>query len=286
VCAVDRCPEPYEDWKDGWLVDWFGAPLGNAILLCYDEVSKGELEAAWPGVEVRVVPAPAVATRFDADRARAREMLGIDPGDLVVLLIGDGPEADSLRFSFLLGLMDVAGRSIVGVLPASAAHRGRGARLRRRSTRPLRVVTTNRPMLKVAPACDMAVWDAGGDGPVAHRDPDAGAGAVALASVLGTGVPAVAPRCATFEALYPEAARERCLAMNSSLPELARVLMGLADDEPGRAEMGRLAGARAAGRNAAEAFVQVVSDAWERVVRSASHTVAATANPATWGYAP
>jgi hypothetical protein len=213
-------------------------------------------------------------------------MLGIHPRDLVVLLIGDGPEADSLRFSFLLGLMDVAGRSIVGLLPASAAHRGRGARLRRRSTRPLRVVTTNRPMLEVAPACDMAVWDAGGDGPVAHRDPDAGAGAVALASVLRTGVPAIAPQCATFEALYPEAVRERCLAMNSSLPELARVLMGLADDEPGRADMGRLLQKHTADGRASEAFARAVGDAWDRVVRSASHSVAASPGPTTWGYAP
>jgi hypothetical protein len=262
----------------GLLVEWFGAPLTNAVLLCYDEGDRAALADEWPGVEVRRVP-PGVVPRpgLTNEPRRVREALGIDPGEIAVLLVGDAPQADALRFAFLMGLMQVAGRSVVGVMPTSASGRRRGSRLRRRAIHRLRVVASDRTLLELASACDLGVWDAGGTGPVAHWTPDAGAGAVAVASVLAAGVPVVAPACPTFEALYPAAAREACLARNSSLPELARLLMGLANDQAAARAIGHEVRAHAASMDGSGAFVRAVSDAWARVARSAGAEASAPA---------
>jgi hypothetical protein len=265
VAVIDEQPEPARG-----AARWLESPLTDAIMLCYDSAAREPLADLHPGVEVDLVNPPALAGVGGGDRESVRASLGLEEGDLAVLLIGDAPQADLLRFAFLLGLLEVAGRLIVGVAPRSAANRARGERLRRRSLRPIPLLSSDRPLLELARACDLAVWEAGGPGPTSHREADAGAGAVAIASVLACGVPVVAPHCDGLERLYPEQTSGACLARNSSLPELARALMELGDDAGLRARVASAVARHARESDWTGAFTRRVADAWAKVGASAA----------------
>jgi hypothetical protein len=262
VGIIDRRP-PLNEPVTGCLE----APLSDAILLCYDQKAGEALGDLHGTADVNVVTPPAPGRKAQSGAVRAK--LGLAEQDLAVLLVGDAPEADSLRFAFMLGLLEVAGRVIVGVAPASARHRARGERLRRRALRRIPMITSDLHMLELASACDLAVWDAGGPGPTSHQEPDAGAGPAPIASLLARGLPVVAPRHEGIARLYPAEAAEACLAMNSSLTELARKLMTLGDDAGLRARVSAAAARHAAGADWTGVFVRSVREAWTRVVRSA-----------------
>ena len=126
--------------------------------------------------------------------------------------------------------------------------------------RPLRMIVTARASVDIAPACDLGVWEPG------CTAGEAGSGAVeAVAGALACGLPVVAPRLGPVAALYPEEA-QGCLDLNTTLPELARVLLSLASDS---AEVQRLSTAvlaQAVREDWTGRFARALQGAWSRLV--------------------
>jgi hypothetical protein len=228
-----------------------GRPVAGGAAITFGPAAAEALGAG--SGRVTVVPAPDVADRA-ARRRAVRAGLGLGPDEAAVLLIGGAPQADALRFGFMVNLLGYAGCGVVGLLPAWAAQVARADRFVRYTARN-RIVLTERPAADLLAAADLAVFEGGGPGPTSGFPPSPAAAQWAIAYAHGAGVPAVAPEWAAAECLYPPVARG-CLALNATLPELARALMGLVN-EPGR----RLAAAGALGGGSG-GFVRAVERAW------------------------
>jgi glycosyltransferase involved in cell wall biosynthesis len=108
-------------------------------------------------------------------------------------------------------------------------------------------------------ACDLAVFDGGGPGPTRDWDPAPWAGPPAIAPALAAGVPVVAPAWAiegpSRVGLYA--------AHNSTLPELVRGLMELAQDPERRERMGREAREQCGPERCGDGFVRGTNEVWE-----------------------
>src|SRR5262249_12987415 len=149
---------------------------------------------------------------------------------------------------------------------ANAAQRTRAARFRRgRETVPVHFCDRSLPELLAL--CDLAVLDGGGPGPTADWEPSPWCGAVSVACAHAARVPVVAPIWATYGAPFTPELRAACGAHNSSLPELARLLIALADDAAGRKRLSALARDQAASGCSTPAFVSAAAQAWDDAAR-------------------
>ncbi|MBL8763974.1 MAG: hypothetical protein JNM07_06870 [Phycisphaerae bacterium] len=183
------------------------------------------------GEDVRSLPLPvtrdAVGFRHTASRSDARRELGLDPAQtLVVPLGGPGALIDARRFTFLLGLLRASGIDATGLLPAGASD-ARSVRFWRHQQfggRLIRVGESVAPWLGVA---DVGVWDGVRETVEGCLD---GVWWLRTADALGMRI--VAPDGPTARASLRED-HFRCLAVNSSVSELAgRVLEALRPEPP------------------------------------------------------
>jgi hypothetical protein len=176
----------------------------------------------------RPEPAPVLGLSLDADvRARVRASLGISEGATVGLLVGGEPgEADAARLVFLLGLIEEGEWPVVWTLPASSAQMDRGRRLLRRSGWRSRVVATSRPFAEQAAAADFGLW-------LGPATAGAGTGTASwearllVGALAASGVPVAAPRAWGFGFVDECAPGGAPLALNATVPELARIVMGV-----------------------------------------------------------
>jgi hypothetical protein len=208
---------------------------------------------------------PPVLPAGGPGREALRRSWGIPLDRPVVAQIGVAPQADALRFTFLVGILVHAGVGVTGLACEAAGQRPRGTRFRR-GREHLPLVTCREPLHHALTACDAAVFDGGGPAPTADYPPSPWA-ATAIAQAHALGVPVVAPAWARGE-WYPDAA-EPCLAHNSTLPELSRVLLPLLEDSALRARASAAVAAHAARLDPATRFADGVQDAWERAIAGA-----------------
>lgn len=260
VGVVDALPDP----MIASAADWLGSPLSSCILVCRSAGLPPLLSARYVGVEFLPAPAPA-RVYADASRdAAIRESLGLEPHDLVLLLLGAPDHGSAMRFVFLMGLLQCAKFPLKGVIPERTGDRARAGRFRRRAHKEIQIVVSARPMDQLARACDIGVWDGGGPGPTSQWPALAGDAESAIAVAHGAGLPTVAPAWAATERLYPAAARS-CAALNATVPEIARMLIPLVEDASRRRSLGDAVRAHAAEQDWAGAFARVVRDAWARL---------------------
>jgi hypothetical protein len=170
----------------------------------------------------------------DAAREASREALGVGADSLVLALLGRGADADAVRFARVVGALEYAGLDIVGVVPAWAQHLARGRGFARRFGTRIRLVVSDRPAREVLQLADLALWDR--HGPAGDELP----ALWSIAEAHAAGVPVVSAQVDDVAGVYPEAALDWCLAFNSALPELARVLLQLAEDRALRARLSAL----------------------------------------------
>lgn len=227
-------------WVDADVVLSTGGGTGPAGAIC---VPPPVLDAGGPG------------------RDEVRRRLGVPPDRPLIAQLGVAPQADTLRFTFLVGILNAAGAGVTGLAAGAAAQRARGVRFRRgREWMP--AATSTLPLDHLLPACDAAVFDGGGPSPTADWPPAPWA-ASAIAQAHALGVPVVAPAWARG-GWYPDEAAAACLAHNSTLPELSRVLLPILEDAALRSRLSAAARAHAAAMDLASRFVDAVQDAWER----------------------
>ncbi|MEX2219016.1 MAG: hypothetical protein WD749_09675 [Phycisphaerales bacterium] len=249
----------------GAAAGWMGAPVRSAILVC-PEGAEERARSAYPGLEVMGAPPPCEAVETD-ERGGLRRRLGLEPGEVALLLAGRS--ASAMRFVFLQGLLACAGQRVTGVMPAWASQMARGRRMRARAGRDVRMIVSDLPMARLAAACDAGVLDPGGAGPTSHRQGPRGEAAWEAAPLVAAGLPTVAPEGLVGAGVMPGAAAGACLAQNATLPELARLLCPLLDDAGMRGTVGRelREHARAAGWGGR--FVGVLVAAWKESLRAA-----------------
>ncbi len=238
-----------------------GAAGPADLTVTCSEAGRSRLEGS--GVEIgRVMVAPPpVWADSPGERESLRQQLGVDEDVVLIAQLGGPPQADAMRFSFLIGLLREVGVRAFGVMHATAAHRARAAGFARR-IRQTRVAAPELPWPRVLRACDLAVFDGGGPGPTKDWPAAPWAGPPAIAPAHAAGLPVVAPAWAVEgPGLHPE-----CAAYNSTLPELARRLTALIEDAGLRTRIGREVRSLFEGRPESDGFVQGVQEAWEEAL--------------------
>jgi hypothetical protein len=125
-----------------------------------------------------------------ADRARIRQALSLDEATPLVALLSDPlHDADTRRFVYLIGILDVAGYDVAGVVDPRAAHLPRARRFHAEAGVgwPMRIATG--PLALCLPACDAAlVLPPPGRREADHETAALRAWSVARAHALGVSV--------------------------------------------------------------------------------------------------
>lgn len=203
---VFACSDPAD------LPRWSRPQLADGPLLVTTRRTTWRRWIADVSLDARHLPLP-IPTPLTAPSARddLRAAVGIAPGEhaLLIALLADPPRAaDARAFSFMLGLLHLAGARVIGVVPRGVGQGRRGARFVRAHGRRWGLVEWDGPMSVLAPATDLAMWSppndsglvaaayAGAGIPIVVHDPDAAAaltqrGAQVLFS-LGPSVPQIA----------------------------------------------------------------------------------------------
>src|SRR5947207_7498129 len=109
------------------------------------EIGSARKPRRWAhGSPCVTAPPPVRNTGHDEKaRERARSALGLNAEETALLLVVSASTAVALRFAFLVSLLAVAGRPVVGLLPGWARQTGRADRFMR-AGRPSRIVVTER----------------------------------------------------------------------------------------------------------------------------------------------
>jgi hypothetical protein len=156
------------------------AGFGSRLIVC-GSTPAGPLEwlgsptvAIWPwqdrerwraagAVDIRELPDPALGSPWNADRDAYRDVraeLGIEPEDEAVALLADPPaDGDARRFVYLLGLLHVGGRRIIGLVPEGVSSLDRSARYTRAHGRRWGLIPVRGPMCRAVVAADVAALD-------------------------------------------------------------------------------------------------------------------------------
>lgn len=151
------------------------SPGGGAIGAWRSRIARGGADAllferdchalAWGALDDAIVaPAapPEPGAFIAAPRAEARAAWLAEPGDAVVAFLTDSASPpDARSASFLLGILALAGRGVVGVTP-SAHNLERAERFVQRLGRRWALTVDQRPLPEWLGACDAAVWRQGG----------------------------------------------------------------------------------------------------------------------------
>ncbi len=161
------------------------AGWGQRLVVCGStprepvEWLRGPTVAMWPwqsrdawrsagAVDIRELPMPHLqspwdvphSARPDACYARTRVELGLEPADEVVALLADPPDdGDARRFVYLLGLLHVGGRRIVGLVPEGCSTLDRAARYTRAHGRRWGLIPVRGPLTRALAAADVAAID-------------------------------------------------------------------------------------------------------------------------------
>jgi len=91
-------------------------------------------------------------------RAAARDALGIDDDTLCLAALEDNPShVDARQFTFMLGLLNVSGHDIVGIVPRAAARTTQARRHHEGLKRPFRLLIAEDPLPAIAPAIDACI---------------------------------------------------------------------------------------------------------------------------------
>ena len=187
--------------------------------------------ACGPTARVLSVPSPGVlaAAAADAgaqtDRADARHALELDEDDFVVALLADPPTTgDARQFIFLIGLLDIAGTTISGLVDARSASLARARRFHARAQINWRLLVARRAVPSLIAACDAAAVVARATDP--HGPPPS----ALIAAAHASGVPVVAAASIVQGRLYPDEARDDCAASLGSANAIAGALLRLAND--------------------------------------------------------
>jgi hypothetical protein len=157
----------------------------------------------------------------------------------VLALIGDGPDADALRFVYACGLVANAGLPVVALMPDQGPRNARARRFAGLIHQPSRLLIVEGAVEWVLPAADIALWVGPSPSPTTPPEQRPGQGTHAIRCAWQQGIPTVAPRWALAGADALPSLIRQYLALDATIPELVRVVLKLLEDPSLRAELVR-----------------------------------------------
>jgi hypothetical protein len=175
-----------------------------------------------------IAASPARRATHEADRAALRREWGVDAGTLVITPLGEPASAiDAHAAVFAAGVLGVAGRAAVVVVPPDASRLDRALRFASRIRPHRRVIVDDRPVFEMLPGCDLALWYEP-EGEVTRPGGSAyttALGAVSLAWAEVSGVPIVAHDHPSWRSVVRDSTR--CIAVGGRTRHaLTRAILG------------------------------------------------------------
>jgi len=227
--ATGSRPDALQAWSVSAGATADRAGFGSRLVICGSTPRDparwlaGPTVAAWPwqphdawrragAVDIRELPTPELRPPWIGrgqggadDYTAVREALGIAPDDEAVALVADPPsDGNARRFVYLLGLLHVGGRRIIGLVPEGCSSLDRAARYTRAHGKRWGLIPVRGPMSRALAGADVAAID--------ESRPDA-AGLLALvARAAGVSVVTIGPGPAA-----PEVARRTAALANDAL---------------------------------------------------------------------
>ncbi|MCW5777228.1 MAG: hypothetical protein KIS87_12390 [Phycisphaeraceae bacterium] len=187
----------------------------------------GPMTRILPLPSPRVLSAAAADAQTRSNRADARRALELTEQDFVVALLADPPNTgDARQFIFLIGLLDIAGATICGLVDARSASLARARRFHARAQINWRLLVSRHAVPSLIAACDAAAVVSRATN--SHDKPPT----ELIAAAHASGVPVVAAASIVQGRLYPDEARPDCTASLGSANAIAGALLRLADDRP------------------------------------------------------
>ncbi len=164
---------------------------GTPVAVVSDSLRSRCIAAGVPSERIVLTPPPySPSPILRSERDELRRSLGIDAADGLVLHLGFDPFADAVRFVTILTMLDLAGRTTVGLISEHSAQTDRAKRLYRSLNPRARLLVTDRPTTAFVGAADAALYD-GGAPALAGRIGQSGAAVVPVAAAAARGVPVV-----------------------------------------------------------------------------------------------
>lgn len=210
---------------------------GYEVLQPWSNAARSACRAAGArpaGPPVRAMPSIGAGTGRTRESIRAEAGLTGDDTPVVALLAEPAFLADARRFVYMIGLLDVAGIPVAGLVGPGTAHLSRARRFHVEAAVKWRLLLAPEPVAALAHACDLMVLVP----PAPHRELSAcerawARWAILRAHLLGTPVVAGSE---WMEGLCPEEARGLLDAEGASITDIGRRLarLVLAPDLRGR----------------------------------------------------
>lgn len=255
-----------------------GAVGDDAVVQPWSDFAWSACRAA--GYRPHPVPAgllPSVGRLACGDREPLRTRLGV-PRDtpLVALLADPGWHADARRFVFMIGLLDVAGLPVAGLVGTATAHVARARRFHHEAAVGWRMPRPMQPATMLLRACDAAVVVP----PQPHRELTPTARGWVRWSILRAhvlGVPVVAADGWLDEDVCPQAARPELEAGDGSITEIGKRLAILAGDRRRREELGAALATHAALRSQRTTYAAGLRRHWDSAEPAAAHEIGSAA---------
>lgn len=205
---------------------------------------------------------PSLGEPAGGGREEVRASLGVPDGMPMVALLADpARHADARRFVYMVGLLDVGGIPVAGLIDRRSAHVSRARRFHAEAAVSWRMLLPEQPTARLLHACDLAV--------VVPPDVQAGLSAAEYAWVRWSvmrahllGVPVIGSGAWLPEEAWPIGGAELLGARSVSVTDVGRQLARIAAD---RELMGSLSAAvreAAAGFATRERFGEALGVLW------------------------
>lgn len=234
----------------------------NVVVLCdADRDSLGDVMGADFLNQVQVAPVPVARQEQNPEvRAAIRSDLQLADHEVAILIAGDPlTTIDVRRIEFLLSSCVTMGLHPIALIPRGVPRIEAFRQHLRRSGRLDVVRFVQSPTSALVQAADLALLASG-----TFRDRSSrGLGALSIATAHAHGVPCIAPASVAPDSLYPDEDARACLAFNASLPEIARIMARLVDDDALRNRAAQSVKRSFESSDRIQVFTQAVSWAWE-----------------------
>ena len=243
----------------------------TVVVLCdADRDSLGDAIGTDYINHVRVSPIPISKKETNpALRAATRHDLQLADHEVAILIAGDLVSTiDVGRIEFLLSSCTIMGLNPIALIPRGVPRIEELRRHLRKTARFDTVRFVHAPTSTLLQGVDMALLASG----TFNNRTSPGLAALGIASAHAHGVPCIAPASIAPASLYPDEDARACLAFNSSLPEVARILARLVEDDELRARAAKSVIRPFETSDRVTQFKQAVSSAWECSINRSSFT--------------
>ena len=244
--------------------------LGGAdVLQPWSERSRTACRlAALGGGAVAPVPTglwPSLSEPVGSERGAARARLGVHDDTPIVALLADPlRHADARRFVYMIGLLDVAGIPVAGLIDRRAGHVARARRFHTEAGVGWRLLVPSEPTGRLVHGCELAVVVS----PEVRASLRADEAAWVSWSVLRAhllGVPVVGGEDWLPGEAWPTDGADVLRAKSESVTDIGRQLAEIASDRARLADLAAAVRGAAAGFATSERFGEALAAVWGKV---------------------